>query len=86
MLDTSPTDKPFCKICTRGPSSPRITGLEAPDPNPVAETPSSLASVAPRDPANLFCNSSPDSTLFGDSIPESLSRTPLTFNCGKESA
>ena len=65
MLETSPTDRPFCKICTRGPSRPRITGRDDPAPYPVADTPSSLAIVAPRVVPNLLRSSSPCKILVG---------------------
>ena len=77
--DTSITSVPFCKILTRTPSCPRITGADAPPPKGLLCTPSSsdraLPSVAER------CLSLSLLTVMSLAFLVSLKAKPLSACC-----
>ena len=64
-LDRSPMRWPSCRICTRSPSSPRMTGRDGAGPKLRDATPGWFSSVAPSDISSCLVSSCPESTAVG---------------------
>jgi hypothetical protein len=77
-LDKSPVRWPSCRICTRSPSSPRMTGRDGDGPKLREAMPGWFSSVAPSELSSCFVNSWPESTDVGWNASNWLRTSALT--------